>query len=89
MTPELYALFFGLTALLGLTQTFFFFILRGFRADVEGLKKADQKMGDELKNCIQKEDFREFRNEQREMFDKLFLKIDSFSEKLAGKADRQ
>jgi len=74
-------------------------VMRGLRNDVDKLREtdsklaadiraSDQRLATELKNCVQKDDFKEFRDEQRSNFRELFEKIDNFHEKLAGKADR-
>lgn len=78
----------GLNALLGLIAFFGGMIIRGLREDVKSLRIADEKLADKLSDFTHKDDFKEFRQEQREMFGELFKKIDSINDKVAGKVDR-
>ena len=78
----------GLNVLLGLIAFFGGMVIRGLRADVKSLRIADEKLDDKLSDFTHKDDFKDFRQEQREMFSELFRKIDSLNDKVASKADR-
>ena len=74
--------------------------LRNLTSDIDKLREADSALGreivasnekihDRINQCVQMEDFREYRKEQKDMFGELFNKLDSLRERMAGKADRK
>lgn len=54
----------------------------------ERLSHADRTAHERLSNYVHKDEFREFRVEQRELFEKMFERMDAIKDSLAKKADR-
>lgn len=54
--------------------------------DLQGKREID--VLEKLNNKVSKDDFKDFRTEQRENFEKLFQGIDDLRERLNRKADR-
>lgn len=95
MTPELYFILLGFNILLSLVAFFGGMVIRGLRADVVALRLTDEKLAEKLNDFTHKDDFKDFREEQRRyqdenraMLTKLFDRLDSMNEKLANKQDR-
>lgn len=48
----------------------------------------DKAISDRLSNYVHKDEFREFRIEQRELFERMFSRMDDIKDALARKVDR-
>jgi len=92
MTPALYIgiavasliinLMLGIIAYLGKM------VIDGVKKDVVALRVADEKLADKLSDFTHKDDFKEFRREQQDLFRQMFDKLDAINDKVANKADR-
>lgn len=63
-------------------------MIRDLSTAVSDLRKADEKLSEKLADRVTKDEFRELRLEQRELFEKLFDKLDTVRSEVARKADR-
>lgn len=54
----------------------------------ERLALTDKATSERLANYVHKDEFKEFRTEQRELFRQMFEKLDDVRDSLANKADR-
>ena len=90
---------FIIQGLLGLVVFFGGMWVRDLAQAVKELRMEDQKMAERqamservlserMSNYVHKDEFREFRVEQRELFDKMFERMDDIKDSLAKKADR-
>lgn len=90
---------FIIQGLLGLVVFFGGMWVRDLAQAVKELRTEDQKMAERqaiservlserMSNYVHKDEFREFRVEQRELFDKMFERMDDIKDSLAKKADR-
>lgn len=90
---------FIIQGLLGLVVFFGGMWVRDLAQAVKELRMEDQKMSERqatservlserMSNYVHKDEFREFRLEQRELFDKMFERMDDIKDSLAKKADR-
>ncbi|ATI15734.1 hypothetical protein [Bordetella phage vB_BbrM_PHB04] len=64
------------------------FIMKGQSDSIKDLQAANARLSDRLQDYVLKDEFREFRAEQRENFRQLFEKVDAVKEQIAEKADR-
>lgn len=90
---------FVIQGLLGLVVFFGGMWVRDLAQAVKELRMEDQKlaerqstsdkaMSERMSNYVHKDEFREFRVEQRELFNQMFEKLDDVKDTLARKADR-
>lgn len=63
-------------------------IMKGQSDAIKDLQAANGRLADRLQDYVLKDEFREFRAEQRENFNLLFEKMDRLTEQIAKKADR-
>lgn len=54
----------------------------------ERLSSSDKSTSERMSQYVHKDEFREFRLEHRELFDKVFERMDDIKDSLAKKADR-
>jgi hypothetical protein len=90
---------FVIQGLLGLVIFFGGMWVRDLAQAVKDLRMEDQKlserqaasdraMSERMSNYVHKDEFREFRIEQRELFNQMFEKLDDVKDSLARKVDR-
>ena len=89
------ALILAFQVLLGLVAFFGGWVLKDMKTQIRDVNSAiselredDKKLVERLGDYTHRDDFREFREEQRESFNRLFQKMDKIGEDLAKKADR-
>ena len=90
---------FVVQGLLGLVVFFGGMWVRDLAQAVKDLRMEDQKLSERLAltdkatserlaNYVHKDEFKEFRTEQRDLFERMFEKLDDVKDTLARKADR-
>lgn len=79
---------FFIQIMLGIAGFFGGFIMKTQSDAIKGLRAAHDEIQKSLQDYVLKDEFREFRAEQRENFRQLFEKVDSVKEQIAQKADR-
>lgn len=90
---------FVIQGLLGLVVFFGGMWVRDLAQAVKDLRMEDQKLSERLAltdkatserlaNYVHKDEFKEFRTEQRDLFERMFEKLDDVKDTLARKADR-
>lgn len=96
-TPEIVV--FIIQGLMALVVFFGGMWVRDLAQSVKELRIEDQKLADrivasgqnitdKLSGYVQKDEFRDFRSEQRELFGQLFDRLDAMRNDIAKKADR-
>lgn len=79
---------FFIQIVLGIAGFFGGFIMKNQSDAIRGLRTAHADIEKRLQDYVSKDDFREFRAEQRENFRQLFEKVDEVKEQISKKADR-
>lgn len=64
------------------------FIMKSQSERIKDLEQSNTRLSDRFQDYVLKDEFREFRAEQRENFRQLFEKVDAVKEQIAEKADR-
>jgi hypothetical protein len=87
------------SGLMALVACFGGFVIRNLGESIKDQRVANEKLADELRNADQalrhelstmvlKDDFKEWRAEQRTLFQQLFQRMDDLRDQVATKADR-
>lgn len=77
-----------LQIVLGLATFFGGMVIKGQSDAIKELQAANAKLADRFQHYVHKDEFREFRAEQRENFRQLFEKVDEVKAQIAQKVDR-
>ena len=64
-------------------------VLKDLSGAVKELRDADERMSERLSNYVLKDEFREFRQEQKENFERIFDKLEDLRMQVSAKADRR
>lgn len=86
MEPQI--ILFLLNALMVVVTFFGGVMLRKQSEEINDLRQADVRMVEKLENCVRKDEFSEFRQEQRSNFERMFDKLDDIKEQVSKKVDR-
>lgn len=79
---------FFIQIMLGIAGFFGGFIMKNQSDAIKGLRMAQQDLQNRLQDYVPKDEFREFRAEQRDNFRQLFEKMDEVKTQIAQKVDR-
>jgi len=65
------------------------FMIRSMSGAIADLRKANENLTNKMQEYVHKDEFKDFRQEQREMFRELIGKVDRINESLGQKVDRR
>jgi chorismate synthase len=88
MAAESQFILLAFNVLLALVAFFGGLVVRGMLKSIDDLRGANTAMTNKMQEYVHKDEFKDFRQEQREMFRELIGKIDKISESLGQKVDR-